>query len=177
MSLELPAYYSGLAPFRTVFETGNPILTYHKLGPRPAKVRLKGLYVSERLFERQLRELRDAGFEEQPERPTLYRAKGCKKCRNSGFSGRIGIYELLIPDPEMLDAVLAGPDIMLEGYDGERLLPAISCPVLILQADPALGGLADREQPLRGRRGGARHPGHPHRGGAGRDPADHRPPQ
>src|SRR5436305_14548206 len=75
MSLELPAYYSGLAPFRTVFETGNPILTYHKLGPRPSKVRLKGLYVSERLFERQLRELRDAGFEygdlsAVPSRPT-----------------------------------------------------------------------------------------------------------
>ncbi len=41
----------------------------------------------------------------------LYRAKGCKKCRNSGFSGRIGIYELLVPDPEMLDAVVAGATI------------------------------------------------------------------
>jgi type IV pilus assembly protein PilB len=41
----------------------------------------------------------------------LYRAKGCKKCRNSGFSGRIGIYELLVPDAEMLDAVVAGATI------------------------------------------------------------------
>ena len=41
----------------------------------------------------------------------LYRAKGCKKCRNSGFSGRIGIYELLVPDSEMLDAVVAGATI------------------------------------------------------------------
>jgi type IV pilus assembly protein PilB len=39
---------------------------------------------------------------------TLYRAKGCKKCRNTGFSGRLGIYELLIPDPEMLDAISSG---------------------------------------------------------------------
>jgi len=31
-----------------------------------------------------------------------------KKCRNTGYSGRIGIYELLIPDPEMLDVVVAG---------------------------------------------------------------------
>ncbi len=38
----------------------------------------------------------------------LYRPKGCKKCRNSGYSGRIGIYELLVPDPEMLDAIAAG---------------------------------------------------------------------
>ncbi len=41
----------------------------------------------------------------------LYRPKGCKKCRNSGYSGRIGIYELLVPDPEMLDAVVAGATI------------------------------------------------------------------
>jgi type II secretory ATPase GspE/PulE/Tfp pilus assembly ATPase PilB-like protein len=38
----------------------------------------------------------------------LYRPKGCKKCRNTGFMGRIGIYELLVPDPEMLDAVSSG---------------------------------------------------------------------
>jgi type IV pilus assembly protein PilB len=41
----------------------------------------------------------------------LYRARGCKKCRNSGYSGRIGIYELLVPDSEMLDAVVAGASI------------------------------------------------------------------
>ena len=43
-------------------------------------------------------------------------------------------------DPDMLAAVLAGPDVMLAGYDPEVLLPAISCPVLLLQAD-ALGPL------------------------------------
>ncbi len=58
----LPAYYSTLAPFRAEFERGIPILTYHKLGPRPARVRLKGLYVGESLFARQLAELRAAGF-------------------------------------------------------------------------------------------------------------------
>jgi peptidoglycan/xylan/chitin deacetylase (PgdA/CDA1 family) len=62
MNTELPAYYSGLAPFRTLFKLGNPILTYHKLGPRPKRVRLKGLYLSARLFARQLFELKDAGF-------------------------------------------------------------------------------------------------------------------
>ncbi len=35
---------------------------------------------------------------------------------------------------------------MLEGYEPEALLPAITCPVLILQGDPAAGGLlSDRE--------------------------------
>jgi len=38
------------------------MLMYHKLGPRPRGVRLKGLYVSNQLFERQLSELRNAGF-------------------------------------------------------------------------------------------------------------------
>lgn len=42
---------------------------------------------------------------------SLYRAKGCKRCRNTGFSGRIGIYELLVPDQEMLDAICAGASI------------------------------------------------------------------
>jgi peptidoglycan/xylan/chitin deacetylase (PgdA/CDA1 family) len=63
MNGEFPPYYSGLAPFRALFEQGNPILTYHKLGPRPPRVRLKGMYLSERLFARQLAELRQAGFQ------------------------------------------------------------------------------------------------------------------
>lgn len=62
MNRETPAYYSELAPFRDTFERGNPILTYHKLGPRPARVRLKGMYLSERLFQRQLEELQAAGY-------------------------------------------------------------------------------------------------------------------
>lgn len=38
------------------------MLTYHKLGPRPRCVRLKGLYVSVGLFRQQLDELKAAGF-------------------------------------------------------------------------------------------------------------------
>ena len=59
---QLPGYYCSLAPFRELFESGNPVLTYHKLGPRPGKVRLKGLYASAGLFRRQLTELKAAGF-------------------------------------------------------------------------------------------------------------------
>ena len=36
---------------------------------------------------------------------------GCKKCRNSGYSGRIGIYELLIPNEKMRDRMTASPSI------------------------------------------------------------------
>src|SRR5882672_9332545 len=56
-------YYHSLRPFARLFETGLPILTYHKLGPRPAGTRLKGLYLSQRLFVRQLTELTKAGFQ------------------------------------------------------------------------------------------------------------------
>jgi peptidoglycan/xylan/chitin deacetylase (PgdA/CDA1 family) len=58
----IPNYYTCLKPFSELFTHGVPSLTYHKVGPRPARVRLKGLYVSKRLFERQLSELREAGF-------------------------------------------------------------------------------------------------------------------
>ena len=61
-----PAHYSSLAPFRELFELGNPILTYHKVGPRPRRVRLKGLYLSTNLFAAQLAELKAAGFRSGP---------------------------------------------------------------------------------------------------------------
>ncbi|MEM9415540.1 MAG: GspE/PulE family protein [Planctomycetota bacterium] len=38
----------------------------------------------------------------------LYRGVGCKKCRNTGFAGRIGIYELLVPNDEALNAIARG---------------------------------------------------------------------
>lgn len=55
-------YYTHLPPFREQFRAGRPILMYHKLGPRPAGARIKGLYVSASLFAAQMRELREAGF-------------------------------------------------------------------------------------------------------------------
>ncbi|MDD4888513.1 MAG: ATPase, T2SS/T4P/T4SS family [Phycisphaerae bacterium] len=38
----------------------------------------------------------------------LYQGAGCKKCRNTGFSGRMGIFELLVPSDEMRDAIASG---------------------------------------------------------------------
>lgn len=52
-------------------------------------------------------------------------------------------------DPDMLAAVLAGPQTMLNGYDPDALLPAITCPVLLLQADERQGAaLRDEEVAL-----------------------------
>jgi type IV pilus assembly protein PilB len=41
----------------------------------------------------------------------FYRGAGCQKCRGSGFSGRIGIYELLVPDEGLRDKITASPSL------------------------------------------------------------------
>lgn len=38
---------------------------------------------------------------------TFYFGKGCNHCANIGYSGRIGVYELLMPTPEMISALVA----------------------------------------------------------------------
>ncbi len=43
---------------------------------------------------------------------TFYRGAGCAKCRNSGYSGRIGIYELLVPDDDMRDKITGSTNIV-----------------------------------------------------------------
>jgi type IV pilus assembly protein PilB len=39
---------------------------------------------------------------------TIALAVGCPKCRDTGYAGRLGVYELLRPSDEMLDAVSRG---------------------------------------------------------------------
>ncbi len=68
--------YSRLAPFAKWFRHGTPVLMYHKLGPRPAGVRLKGLYVGERLFQTQLRELAEAGYSTPPYERLMEKSPG-----------------------------------------------------------------------------------------------------
>ncbi len=38
----------------------------------------------------------------------IFKAKGCPKCRNLGYSGRIGIYELFVPDEATIERISAG---------------------------------------------------------------------
>ena len=40
--------------------------------------------------------------------PAFYRGIGCKKCRNTGYSGRIAIHELFVPDDKILDMITQG---------------------------------------------------------------------
>ncbi len=39
---------------------------------------------------------------------TFYKGKGCNRCRNSGYSGRVGIYEMFIPEDDVLEAISVG---------------------------------------------------------------------
>jgi general secretion pathway protein E len=44
------------------------------------------------------------------EMPTLYKARGCAVCDNKGFTGRLGIYELLMADDAVGEAVMQSSD-------------------------------------------------------------------
>jgi type IV pilus assembly protein PilB len=37
----------------------------------------------------------------------FYKGAGCKRCRNTGYSGRLGVHELLLVDDLLRDAIVA----------------------------------------------------------------------
>ena len=41
----------------------------------------------------------------------IYQPKGCDKCRQIGYSGRVGIYELLTVDDQMRDVIARNPNV------------------------------------------------------------------
>ncbi|HWD20422.1 MAG TPA: polysaccharide deacetylase family protein [Verrucomicrobiae bacterium] len=74
-----PEQYYRLKPFLDFFQEGTPILMYHKIGLRPRKVRLKGLYVRPDAFERQVEEFAREGF--QTVSPAEARTPAARACR------------------------------------------------------------------------------------------------
>ena len=56
-------FYHRLAPFLEEFNSGLPVLVYHKLGFPRLCASNKGLFVAPKLFARQLAELKAAGFD------------------------------------------------------------------------------------------------------------------
>jgi type IV pilus assembly protein PilB len=42
---------------------------------------------------------------------TTFHGKGCDRCRKTGYTGRLGIYELLVMDDALRDKVTANPDV------------------------------------------------------------------
>ena len=59
--------------------------------------------------------LEDLGFPANKEL-VLHQPKGCRLCKNSGYRGRLGLYELLIADPEIKELMLqkASPALVAE---------------------------------------------------------------
>ncbi len=43
---------------------------------------------------------------------TTFKGVGCDRCRKQGYSGRLGIYELLVMDDPMRDMVTRNPDVV-----------------------------------------------------------------
>ncbi|MCL2648328.1 MAG: Flp pilus assembly complex ATPase component TadA [Phycisphaerales bacterium] len=41
----------------------------------------------------------------------IYKGKGCQRCRNTGYKGRIGVYELLVLDDVARDLVVRNPNV------------------------------------------------------------------
>jgi type IV pilus assembly protein PilB len=41
----------------------------------------------------------------------FYRGIGCRRCRNTGYSGRLGVHELMFINDELRDAVVAGQSV------------------------------------------------------------------
>ncbi|MGA2541622.1 MAG: polysaccharide deacetylase family protein [Verrucomicrobiota bacterium] len=75
MRRSVPGYFHTLEPFLDLFKTGVPILMYHKIGLRPPRVRLRGLYVRQDVLVRQLDELQQAGFTSCPPAEANVRAR------------------------------------------------------------------------------------------------------
>jgi len=50
--------------------------------------------------------LKDLNLEKE-EKMIFYRGKGCPACDNTGYKGRVGIYELLVPNKEVFESIMA----------------------------------------------------------------------
>ena len=47
----------------------------------------------------------------EEEVPKLYKGEGCSRCHGKGYAGRLGVFELLAPSNDLLEAVAAGQDM------------------------------------------------------------------
>jgi type II secretory ATPase GspE/PulE/Tfp pilus assembly ATPase PilB-like protein len=59
-------------------------------------------------YEASLNEKRQIESVAGPVSSPLFKPRGCDRCRNIGFTGRIGIYELLVPEDAMMERISQG---------------------------------------------------------------------
>jgi type II secretory ATPase GspE/PulE/Tfp pilus assembly ATPase PilB-like protein len=96
--------------------------------------------------------LREAGACPPREQPKLYRAKGCDQCRNTGYHGRIGVFELLVVNDAIRTAIATSADqstlreiamrgsmISLARYGGSLLSSGLTTPGEVLPLVRSIG--------------------------------------
>jgi type IV pilus assembly protein PilB len=51
----------------------------------------------------------EAGFQEHESRSLkLFKGRGCERCSNTGYKGRVGLYEVMEIDDEVRELILSG---------------------------------------------------------------------
>jgi type IV pilus assembly protein PilB len=87
------------------------------------------------------------GFKPDPNNPvTFYRGQGCSNCRETGYRGRVGIYELMVMNAELAELIVKG------GSAGELREAAIANGMRTLQKDglkKVLAGMTTIEEVMR----------------------------
>jgi type IV pilus assembly protein PilB len=83
---------------------------------------------------------------------STFRGKGCDRCRKTGYSGRLGIYELMVMDDSLRDVITRNPDVtQLRKMCRERGLITLRQDGF----DKAMRGLTTVDEILRVTEGGA----------------------
>ena len=63
--------------------------------------------------------MKKLGIQDNSENVTIYRAKGCSKCYNTGYKGRIGLFEIMTIDSQIAK-------LCQEGKSSEEIRQAAS---------------------------------------------------
>jgi len=98
----------GIEPF-LIASTVN-IIVSQRLARRLCDHCKKEYTVKNNVEHKELLELRDDLKEHIKDSDKLYKAVGCKECNNTGYTGRIGIYEVLKMNKDIRDAIINDPN-------------------------------------------------------------------
>lgn len=68
--------------------------------------------------------LADFGLSSSRDKKTFYKGKGCSTCKNTGYKGRIGIYELIIMNEKIRELVMlkSSPDLIRKTAIGSGMM-------------------------------------------------------
>jgi type IV pilus assembly protein PilB len=98
----------GIEPF-LIASTVNIIVT-QRLARRLCPYCKKEYTVKSDKEHKELLELRPDLQKHISDTDKLYKAVGCKECNNTGYTGRIGIYEILEMNKEIRDVIITNPN-------------------------------------------------------------------